>query len=168
MSKPSANHAQITQFATLTGPNPPAAKSPLESEYKAMLKRKVLEVETLLEEKEDILTENVVLKSGLDSRDMKISAQQQRIDELTSMLKMEKKKSRAVIAKLMTDADSIIAEANNIKAATEAQAVATSKSLDKSKQKYKDVLQKERQFHFSVVSSCKFNVLPNHVYLCYT
>eukprot|EP00956_Cyclotella_meneghiniana_P008652 scaffold11801_cov65-Cyclotella_meneghiniana.AAC.1 len=44
---PSANHAQIFQHPNVAGANPPSQKSPLKSEYKAMPKKKVIEVESL-------------------------------------------------------------------------------------------------------------------------
>eukprot|EP00956_Cyclotella_meneghiniana_P014526 scaffold21785_cov46-Cyclotella_meneghiniana.AAC.2 len=65
MSLPKANHAQISQHATITGTDPPSEKSPLKSVYKAMLKEKVQETQTLLQEKEKISTENEELKLGL-------------------------------------------------------------------------------------------------------
>ena len=71
MDMPSANHAQISQFAAAAGPNPPTQKSPLKSEYKAMLKSKVEEFESVVKEKEEVLTQNNELKSVLNSKDKK-------------------------------------------------------------------------------------------------
>ena len=156
MSLPKANHAQISQHATITGTDPPSEKSPLKSVYKAMLKEKVQETQTLLQEKEKMSSENEELKNGLGQCEKKISAQQLRIKELALLLQDEKKKSRAVIGKLMTDADSVIAEAHDIRFESEAKVSSVAGSLDKSKQRHKDALHKERQQHSNQVMSCEF------------
>eukprot|EP00956_Cyclotella_meneghiniana_P008939 scaffold12269_cov41-Cyclotella_meneghiniana.AAC.5 len=105
--------AQIFQHPNVTGANPPSQRSPLKSEYKAMLKKKVIEVESL-----NSLTSD--LKSNIVYKDRKISAQQERIKELASLLLNEKKKSPAVIEQLMEQADTVIAEASDIKLASNA------------------------------------------------
>lgn len=48
-------------------------------------------------EDESICAQNVKLKSSIDHKEKKISAQNQRIKELASLLQDEKKKSWAVI-----------------------------------------------------------------------
>ena len=154
MDMPTANHAQIfqyatTQHATNLGHTPPNQKSPLKSVYKSMLKQKLGQVESLRKQKLELML-------GIDHKDKKISSQNQRIKELASLLTDEKKKSRAVIEQLMLEADSVIAEANEISQESTAKVSAASESLDRSKQRNKDALQKERQHNFHQVASCKF------------
>lgn len=149
MALPKANHAQIFQHANVAGANPPSQKSPLKSEYKAMLKKKVSEVESL-----NSLTSD--LKSNIVHKDKKISAQQERIKELASLLLNEKKKSRAVIAQLMEQADTVIAEASDIKLASDAKVAAAFETVERTKLIKKGDVHKERQYYSNHIASCKF------------
>ena len=162
---PTANHAQIfqyatTQHATQAGLTPPNHKSPLKSVYKAMLKQKVGQVESLRQQK-------LELQLGLDHKDKKISSQNQRIKELASLLQDEKKKSRAVIEKLMMEADAVIAEANEISQNSTAKVSDVCDTLDRSKVRYKDAIRKERQRNHEDVASCKFDSCILRLFILY-
>ena len=151
---PSANHAQISQtasiqHATQAGLTPPNQKSPLKSVYKSMLKQRASQIESLRQQK-------LELQVGLDHKDQKISSQKQRINELASLLQDEKRKSRAVIEKLMMEADAVIAEANDISMESTSKVAAVRVSLDSTKQRNKEAVQKERQYNNQQVASCKF------------
>lgn len=154
MDMPTANHAQIFQHATIQhatemGHTPPNQKSPLKSVYKSMLKQQVSQIiESLRQQKME-------LQVGLDHKDQKISSQKQRINELASLLQDEKRKSRAVIEKLMMEADAVIAEANDISMESTSKVAAVRVSLDSSKQRNKEAVQKERQYNYQQVASCK-------------
>lgn len=145
---PAANHAQIFNHASVTEAAPASEKSPLKSVYKAMLKKKVVEAESLH-------LQNVKLMSNLDSKDKKISAQQKTINELASLLRDEKKKSRAVIEQLMKEADSVIAEASDIQLESHAKVAAAFDKLDRTNHMKKDNIHKERQYHSNHVASCE-------------
>ena len=166
MAMPSANHAQISQFAAAAGPNPPTQKSPLKSEYKAMLKSKVEEFESVVKEKEEVLTQNNELKSVLNSKDKKISAQQAKIHDLSLLLQTEKKKSRSVISKLMSDADAVIAEAHDISFEADQKVASVSQTLDRIQQKHRVSLMKERQHNSSQVAAREF--VPYYLILLYS
>ena len=166
MALPAANHAQISQFASATAPNPPNQKSPLKSEYKAMLKSKVEEFESLVKEKEEVLTENHELKSVLHVKDKKISAQHAKIHDLSVLLQTEKKKSRSVISKLMTDADTVIAEAHDISFEADSKVASVSQTLDRIKDKHRVALMRERQHNSSQVAAREF--VPYNISDCST
>lgn len=159
MALPTANHAQIIQHAiiqraTEIGETPPNQKSPLKAVYKSMLKQKLGEVESLR-------SQNIKLKSGIDHKIDKISKQSQTIRELASLLQVEKRKSRAIIENLMMEqSDSVIAEAHDISVESDAKVSAVCHTLDRSEQRYKKKLHKERQHNFNQVESCKFVSLP--------
>ena len=153
LALPKANHAQILQRASIqqatnAGETLPTQKSPLKSEYKAMLKKKTVEAETLH-------SQNAELKSTLCNQDKKLSAQQEKINQLASLLRDEKKKSRAVIVQLMEDADSVIAEASDIRLESDAKVASAFDTLEKTKQTKKDDIHKERQYYSNHVASCE-------------
>ena len=149
---PEANSQTITAHVIQSGPNPPAAKSPLKSEYKSMLKQKEEEVNMLVDE-------NAKLRQNLTTRDSKISAQKQKIYELSHMLREEKIKSRAVITKLMDDADLVMAEAYDLKAESEEQMAVVDSSIERAKQKHREMINKERHEHSKELTTCEFIIL---------
>eukprot|EP00956_Cyclotella_meneghiniana_P044306 scaffold311707_cov83-Cyclotella_meneghiniana.AAC.2 len=114
-----------------------------------MLKSKVQEFESVVKEKEEVLTQNNELKSVLNAKDKKISAQQAKIHDLSLLLQTEKKKSRSVISKLMSDAEAVIAEAHDISFEADSKVASVSQTLDRIKQKHRVSLMKERQHNSS-------------------
>jgi hypothetical protein len=68
----SINHAQIMMHSSQTGPNPPAPKSPLKKQYKAMLRQKEFELVDALEENYELLEENESLRRNTKLNEKKV------------------------------------------------------------------------------------------------
>ena len=155
---PNATAQTVNHHQMQRGPNPPKEKSPLKSEYKSMLKQKEEEVNSLLDVKKKIADENSELRQSLTSKDSKIAAQKGKINELTQLLQEEKKKSRSVIAKLMDDADMIMAEAHSIKDESNEKVAAVDAVIDHTKERHKEMLHQERHQYSKQLSAGKFNL----------
>ena len=94
------------------------------------------------------------LRQELQAKNSKIIEQKEKINQLSFWLQSEKKKSRATIAKLMNDADSVIvAEAHSIKLEEEGKIAAMDASLDSTQYKHKEALLHERQQYSKQLSS---------------
>ena len=156
IGQPNANNQTIYARAIQSGPNAPSEKSPLKSEYKSMLKQKEVEVTSLLDAKKKIADENSELRQSLTSKDSKIAAQKCKINELTLLLQEEKKKSRSVIAKLMDDADLVMAEAHSVKAESNEKVAAVDAVIHRTKERHKEMLHQERHQYSKQLSAGKF------------
>jgi hypothetical protein len=120
-------------------PLPPAVKSPLKKEYKAMLR----------EEQEK--SRNLVAKA--ENAEMQVKAKERKIlslkddnKQLAEALRMEKEKSRVTVLKLMNDAELIIQEAHGIVFDSEEKMSAKELSIQKEKERMQDAVSKERDY----------------------
>ena len=112
-------------------------------------------IQNLIESKSLMSEANDDLRRELYLKDSKIASQKEKINEWASLLQLEKKKSRAAIAKLMNDADSVIAEAHSIKAESEGKIAAMGATLDRMQDRQKEVLKQERQLYSTQIATCK-------------
>jgi hypothetical protein len=120
-------------------PLPPAVKSPLKKEYKAMLR----------EEREK--SENLAAK--VENAEMQVKAKERKIlslnddnKQLAEALRIEKEKSRVTVLKLMNDAELIIEEAHGIVFDAEEKMSAKELTMQKEKERMQDAVSKERDY----------------------
>jgi hypothetical protein len=120
-------------------PLPPAVKSPLKKEYKAMLR----------EEREK--SQNLAAK--VENAEMQVKAKERKIlslkddnKQLAEALRIEKEKSRVAVLKLMNDAELIIEEAHRIVFDAEEKMSAKELTIQKEKERMQDAVSKERDY----------------------
>ena len=108
------------------------------------------------------------LRQELQAKNSKIIEQKEKINQLSFWLQSEKKKSRATIAKLMNNADLVIAEAHSIKSEAVGKIAAMDASLDSTQYKHKEALLRERQQYSKQLSSgeCIVQCIYFVVYIC--
>ena len=104
---PAANFRQITLHALQSGPNPPSPNSPAKKEYEDMLEAE----ESMLH---DLLSKNQQLQKSIEAGNKKLPSLKAAKQQLATALWEERKKSQLVIAQLLEEAETIMAEAYNI------------------------------------------------------
>jgi hypothetical protein len=129
-------------------PLPPAVKSPLKKEYKAMLR----------EEREK--SQNLAAK--VENAEMQVKAKERKIlslkddnKQLDEALRIEKEKSRVTVLKLMNDAELNIEEARGIVFDVEEKMSAKELTMQKEKERMQDAVSKERDYVSVRESACK-------------
>jgi hypothetical protein len=157
----SINHAQIMMHASQTGPNPPAPKSPLKKQYKAMLRQKEYELVDALEENYELLEENESLRRVTEMSEKKVLHFKAENRKLAQALREEKAKSRLIINKLLDEAESVIADANEIKFNAEEKMSATELAIFNERERMKLSVQKERDYNSFQVASRKLLLFVN-------
>ena len=117
----------------------PADKSPLKKEYKAMLfeeRAKNVEFTAKAEKAE----------KAVESKERKIFSLKDENKQLAATLREDREKSRLTINKLISDAELVIEQANEIKLDAEAKMSAAELSAYKQKEKMQESVNKERQY----------------------
>ena len=89
-----------------------------------------------------------------------ISTLKAQVRALSEALQAERKKSRATVAKLLDDAEGVMAEACGIQSQADHKMSAAEQKLFEEKQKMKAELHNERQFYSREIATCK------HLCLC--
>ncbi len=145
-----ANSQQIISCDTIqSGPNPSAPKSPLKSEYKRMLKAEVAKVG-------ELIVENTQLQKDVDAGKRMVVSVKGDNRRLADALQDEKRKSRVTIAKLLKDAESVMAESNNILKQAKNMEVATDGLVVMERQQGVEMLHQERVYNATQVAACKY------------
>jgi predicted RNase H-like nuclease (RuvC/YqgF family) len=92
----SINHAQLMMRASQTGPKPPAPKSLLKKQYKAMLHQKEYELVDALEENYKLLEKNESLQRDTELNKKKVLHFKEENRKLAQALRDKKSKSRLI------------------------------------------------------------------------
>ena len=109
-----ANHAQVLSNTLQYGPNPSLPRSPPKSVVKARLKEQQAENEVLSRDLDVTQRDLGVAQKDASQKTEKIKSLKQQVRDLSGALQVEKKKSRATIAKLLQDAEQIMCDACDI------------------------------------------------------
>ena len=121
-----------------TGPNPPLPHSPLKKVVKARLAE---------EQKNELLShDRDVAMREVDAKTRHISTLKQ-VRALLEALQSQRKKLRATIAKLLDDAEGVLAKACGIQSDADQKMSAAEQKLIQEKQKMKGVLSTERKYY---------------------
>jgi hypothetical protein len=151
--------------ASQTGPKPPAPKSPLKKQYKAMLCQKEYELVDVLEENYKLLEENESLRRDTELNEKKVLHFKEENRKLAQALRDEKSKSRLIINKLLDKAESVIADANEIKFNAEEKMSATELAIFNERERMKLSVQKEQDyiilFKLPHISCCCLSLTMN-------
>ena len=148
-----ATFTQVLSHTMQTGPNPPQPRSPLKIEVKAKLAEE--------QKKNELLSKDMdVAKREAATKARHISTLKAQVRALSEALQAERKKSRATVAKLLDDAEGVMAEACGIQSQADHKMSAAEQKLFEEKQKMKAELHNERQFYSREIAACK------HLCLC--
>lgn len=105
------------------------------------------------------------LEKGAEQINRKVVSMKEQIRQLSSDLGEEKHKSRLAMAKLLSDAESMIADAYDARDEMDAKLSTAQIVAEEARQKISVEVQKERQFMSSKINTCEFDV--SLVLLCY-
>ena len=151
-----ASFTQVLSYTMQTAPNPPLPRSPLKKVVKARLAEELKKNELLSHDRDRAMTD-------ISTKSRHISTLKQQVRALSDALQSERKKSRATIAKLLGDAEGVMAEACEIKSDAHQKMSAAEQTATEEKQKYKSRLSSERMHHsqeLHIVCKCDF---PTHI-----
>ena len=109
-----ANHAQVLSNTLQYGPNPTLPRSPPKRVVKARLKQKQAENAVLSRDLDVAQHDLGVAQKDASHKAEKIKSLKQQVRDLSDALQVEKKKSRATVAKLIHDAEQIMCDACDI------------------------------------------------------
>ena len=158
-----ASFTQVLSHTMQNAPNPPPARSPLKKIVKARLAEELKKNELLSQDRDQAMMD-------IDTKSRHISTLKQQVRALSDALQSERKKSRATIAKLLDDAEGVMAEACDIKSdAHQKMSVAEQKSIEET-QKFKTMLSTERTYYTRELHICKYcfpTLFTVHVYLTF-
>lgn len=144
-----ASFTQVLSHTMQTAPNPPLPRSPLKKVVNARLAVELKKNGLLSQDRDQAMID-------IDTKSRHISTLKQQVRALSDALQSERKKSRATIAKLLGDAEGVMAEACDIKSdAHQKMSVAEQKSIEAT-QKFKSVWSTERLYCTRELHICKF------------
>jgi hypothetical protein len=140
---PNANAQQIASASLEIGDNPraPKSKSPPKQVIKAQLTRQQNKI--------------TKLQFGKERLEMKVNSLKQQVHDFAIALKNEKQKSRLAMAKLLDDAEQMMADSIDDRVDLDAKMSAAEMAAEKERQRAHDAVQEERQYTSTKISACK-------------
>ena len=144
-----ANSQQISSELLVSGPNPraPKGKSPSKREIKAQLAEKDATISKL--------------ELGADRMERKVTSMEKTIRDLSTALMDEKKKSRLAMAKLMEEAESMIANITDDRDNADSKISAVELALHEEQKRAHDAVIEERRYSSLCISAREYNLYIN-------
>jgi hypothetical protein len=144
---PNANSQQIMSATLETGdnPRPPKNKSPVKRVIKAQLTRQRNKI--------------AKLETGRERLEMKVDSLKKQVRDFSIALKNEKEKSRLAMAKLMDDAETMLADSLDDRADLDMKMTAAELAAEKERQRAQDAVHKERRYMSARMGECKLTFL---------
>jgi hypothetical protein len=140
---PNANSQQITSATLETGDNPraPKTKSPPKRIIKGQLTRQQNKI--------------AKLQFGNERLGKKVDSLKQQVRDFAIALKNEKQKSRLAMAKLLDDAEQMMADSIDDRVDLDAKMSAAELAAEKERQRAHDAVQEERHYTSTKIGACK-------------
>jgi hypothetical protein len=144
---PNASRQQIRSAVLRTGDNSRAlkGKSPVKRVVKAQLTRE--------------RNKNAKLEMGKERLEMKVDSLRQQVRDFAIALKDEKHKSRLAMAKILDDAESIMADSIDDRVELDTKMSAAELAVEKERQRAHDAVHDERQYSALKINACKSSIL---------
>jgi hypothetical protein len=130
-----------------TGDNPRAPKhtSPVKSVVKAQLTRE--------------RNKNAKLQEGKERLEMKVDSLKQQVRDFADALKAEKDKSRLAMAKILDDAERMMADSIDDRVELDTKMSAAELAVEKERQRAHDAVHDEHQYTALKINACKSSIL---------
>jgi hypothetical protein len=104
----------------------------------------------------ELIVENTQLQKDVDAGKQMVVSVKEDNRRLADFLQDEKRKSRVTIAKLLKDAESVMAESNNILKQAKNMEVAADGLVVMERQRSVEMLHQERVYNAMQVAACKY------------
>ncbi len=140
---PIANSQQVTSAALQSGTNPraPKTKSPVKRVIKAQLNRQQAKISKL--------------EVGKQRLEMKVDSLKKQVRDFSIALKNEKQKSRLAMAKLLDDAERMMADSIDDRVDLDRKMSAAELAAEKERQRALDAISEERRHSSQKISARK-------------
>ena len=140
---PIANSQQVTSAALWSGTNPraPKTKSPVKRVIKGQLRRQRNKI--------------TKLETGRERLEMKVDSLKKQVRDFSIALKNEKEKSRLAMAKLLDDAEKMMADSIGDGIDLDRKMSAAELAAEKERQRAIDAIQEERRYASERISARK-------------